>query len=53
MRRLTLQLLLTVVVLVLGFTTSRAEELRRVEVSAPAINCLFDPTCRVGGHRLD
>ncbi len=47
MRRLTLQLLPAVLVLGLGFTTALAEELRTIEVSAPAINCLFDPTCRV------
>jgi hypothetical protein len=47
MRELTLKLMLTVAVLTLTFTTARSEVLRSVEVSAPAINCLFDPTCRV------
>lgn len=41
------QLLLAIAVITLGCTTSRAEVLRTVEVSAPAINCLFDPTCRI------
>jgi hypothetical protein len=41
------QLMLAVAILGFGFTTARAEALRRVDVSAPAINCLFDPTCRV------
>jgi len=35
------QLLLAIAVITLGFTTTRAEVLRTVEVSAPAINCLF------------
>ncbi len=30
-------------------STVQAQELRVVEVGAPAINCLFDPACRVGG----
>lgn len=47
MRELTLKLMLAVALLSLGITSARAEVLRTVEVSAPAINCLFDPTCRV------
>lgn len=47
MREITLKVMLAVAVFSLGFTTARAEALRSVEVSAPAINCLFDPTCRV------
>jgi hypothetical protein len=47
MRERTLKLMLAVTVLGLSFTTARAEVLRSVEVSAPAVNCLFDPTCRV------
>jgi hypothetical protein len=47
MRELTLKLMVAVAVLSLGITSVRAEVLRTVEVGAPAINCLFDPTCRV------
>jgi len=47
MRELTLKLMLAVAVLSLSLTTARAEVLSTVDVSAPAINCLFDPTCRV------
>lgn len=47
MRKLTLKLMLAVAVSSVALATARAEELRRVEVSAPAINCLFDPNCRV------
>lgn len=35
------------IVICLAFTSVHAESLRVVEVSAPTINCLFDPTCRV------
>lgn len=47
MRELTLKLMLAVAVVSLSLTTARAEVLSTVNVSAPAINCLFDPTCRV------
>ena len=47
MRDLTLKLMLAVTVLGLSFITAQAEVLRSVQVSAPAINCLFDPTCRI------
>jgi hypothetical protein len=47
MRELTLKLMFAIAVLGLAFTTTNAEALRTVEVSAPVINCLFDPTCRV------
>ncbi len=47
MRDLTLKLMLAVTVLGLSFVTAQAEVLRSVQVSAPAINCLFDPTCRI------
>jgi hypothetical protein len=39
--------LILAITLCLAFATAQAQALRVVEVSAPAINCLFDPTCRV------
>jgi hypothetical protein len=39
--------LLLTVILFTAFTATQAQPLRIVNVSAPAINCLFDPSCRV------
>ncbi len=39
--------LMIAIVMCLAFTSVHAESLRVVEVSAPAINCVFDPACRV------
>jgi hypothetical protein len=39
--------LLLTVILFTAFTAAQAQPLRVVNVSAPAINCLFDPSCRV------
>lgn len=39
--------LMLVTIFCLAFTTTQAESLRVVEVSAPEINCVFDPACRV------
>ncbi len=47
MRQLIQRILLGLVVIGLSLTAAQADDLKRVEVSAPAINCLFDPTCRV------
>jgi hypothetical protein len=39
--------LLLTIILFTTFTAAQAQPLRIVNVSAPAINCLFDPSCRV------
>lgn len=39
--------LILITIFCLAFTAARAESLRVVEVSAPEINCIFDPACRV------
>lgn len=39
--------LMLAIIFCLFCTTTQAEPLRVVTVGAPAINCLFDPTCRV------
>ena len=39
--------LILITIFCLAFVAARAESLRVVEVSAPDINCVFDPACRV------
>ena len=39
--------LMIAIVICMAFTSVHAESLRVVEVSAPDINCVFDPACRV------
>jgi hypothetical protein len=42
--------LILIAIFCLTFITARAESLRVVEVSAPDINCVFDPACRVAAN---
>ena len=39
--------LLLTIILFTAFTAAQAQPLRVVNVSAPAVNCLFDPSCQV------
>jgi hypothetical protein len=47
LRRVKMKRLIAALILVLAFTTACAAPLKVVNVSAPAINCVFDPSCAV------